>query len=87
MLQYAGRLPSRASVNLAVRYKGANWRKDGVAVFIQAEYFGAEGCGVRELSLRTGTLVIRGACNNNPLVSEEFRLLVGRRTATPVTAA
>jgi GTP cyclohydrolase I len=46
----------------------------GVAVYIEAEHFCTQARGVRELSSRTGTLVMRGAYNDNPLLSEEFRL-------------
>jgi GTP cyclohydrolase I len=80
-------LPSRVSINVAVRYKSTSWRKDGVAVFIQAKHLCTQGRSVRDLSLRARTIVTRGACTNNSLVSEEFRLLVDRRTATPATTA
>jgi len=59
----------------------------GVAVFIEAEHFCTQARGVRELSSRTGTLVMRGAYNENPLLSQEFRLMVDRRSASQALAA
>lgn len=59
----------------------------GVAVYIEAEHFCMLARGVRELSSHTGTLVMRGAYNQNPLLSEEFRLMVDRRSASPALAA
>lgn len=53
----------------------------GVIVYIEAEHFCTQALGVRELSSRTGSLVTRGAYTNNPHLSEEFRLLVGRQAA------
>ncbi len=54
----------------------------GVAVYIEAEHFCTQARGVRELSSRTGTLVMRGAYNENPLLSQEFRLMIDRRTSS-----
>lgn len=59
----------------------------GVAVFIEAEHFCTQARGVRELSSRTGTLVMRGAYNKNPLLSQEFRLMVDRRSTPSAVAA
>jgi GTP cyclohydrolase IA len=59
----------------------------GVAVYIEAEHFCMQARGVRELSSHTGTLVMRGAYNQNPLLSEEFRLMVGRPVANSGLAA
>jgi GTP cyclohydrolase I len=59
----------------------------GVAVYIEAEHFCMQARGVRELSSHTGTLVMRGAYNQNPLLSQEFRLMVDRRSASPALAA
>lgn len=59
----------------------------GVAVFIEAEHFCMQARGVRELSSRTGTLVMRGAYNQNPLLTEEFRLMIDRRSASAGLAA
>ncbi len=59
----------------------------GVAVYIEAEHFCMQARGVRELSSHTGTLVMRGAYNQNPLLSEEFRLMVGRHVGSGVVAA
>ena len=58
-----------------------------VAVYIEAEHFCMQARGVRELSSHTGTLVMRGAYNQNPLLSEEFRLMVGRHVGSGVVAA
>src|SRR6266404_8059660 len=55
----------------------------GVAVYIEAEHFCMQARGVRELSSRTGTLVMRGAYNENPLLSQEFRLMIDRRSTSP----
>ncbi len=59
----------------------------GVAVYIEAEHFCTQARGVREISSHTGTLTMRGAYNQNPLLSEEFRLMVDRRPASSATAA
>ena len=59
----------------------------GVAVYIEAEHFCTQARGVRELSSRTGTLVMRGAYNDNPLLSQEFRLMIGRQSGAPAAAA
>lgn len=59
----------------------------GVAVYIEAEHFCMQARGVRELSSHTGTLVMRGAYNQNPLLSDEFRLMVGRQVANSGLAA
>ncbi len=59
----------------------------GVAVYIEAEHFCMQVRGVRELSSRTGTLVMRGAYNENPLLSQEFRLMIDRRSTSPSIAA
>lgn len=59
----------------------------GVAVYIEAEHFCMQARGVRELSSHTGTLVMRGAYNQNPLLSHEFRLMVGRQVANSGLAA
>jgi GTP cyclohydrolase I len=56
--------------------------KAGVAVYIEAEHFCTQARGVRELSSRTGTLVMRGAYNDNPLLSQEFRLMIDRRAGS-----
>ena len=58
----------------------------GVAVYIEAEHFCTQARGVREMSSHTGTLVMRGAYNQNPLVAEEFRLMIDRRTASAALA-
>lgn len=58
----------------------------GVAVYIEAEHFCTQARGVRELSSRTGTLVMRGAYNKKPLLAEEFRLMINRHTASPALA-
>jgi GTP cyclohydrolase I len=58
----------------------------GVAVYIEAEHFCTQARGVREMSSHTGTLVMRGAYNQNPLLAEEFRLMIDRRTASAVLA-
>jgi GTP cyclohydrolase IA len=58
----------------------------GVAVYIEAEHFCTQARGVREMSSHTGTLVMRGAYNQNPLVAEEFRLMIDRRTASVALA-
>ena len=58
----------------------------GVSVYIEAEHFCTQARGVRELSSRTGTLVMRGAHNKNTLLSEEFRLMIDRRPASPALA-
>jgi GTP cyclohydrolase I len=55
----------------------------GVAVYIEAEHVCTRARGVRELSSRTGTLVMRGAYNQKPLLAEEFRLMIDRHTASP----
>ncbi|HEX5430911.1 MAG TPA: GTP cyclohydrolase I [Bryobacteraceae bacterium] len=54
----------------------------GAIVYIEAEHFCTQARGVRELSSRTGSLVTRGAYNQNPQLSEEFRLLIGRRSSS-----
>lgn len=59
----------------------------GVAVYIDAEHFCMQARGVRELSSHTGTLVMRGAYNQNPLLSEEFRLMLGRHMGNSALAA
>jgi GTP cyclohydrolase I len=59
----------------------------GVAVYIEAEHFCTQARGVRELSSRTGTLVMRGAYNDNPLLSQEFRLMIGRQSGASAAAA
>ena len=59
----------------------------GVAVYIEAEHFCTQARGVRELSSRTGTLVMRGAYNDNPLLSQEFRLMIDRRPGASGLAA
>ncbi len=59
----------------------------GVAVYIEAEHFCTQARGVREISSHTGTLVMHGAYNENPLLSQEFRLMVDRRPASTATAA
>src|SRR5579871_1122064 len=59
----------------------------GVAVYIEAEHFCMQARGVRELSSHTGTLVMRGAYNQNLLLSEEFRLMVSRHVANSTVAA
>jgi GTP cyclohydrolase I len=56
-------------------------------VYIEAEHFCTQARGVRELSSRTGTLVMRGAYNNNPLLSQEFRLMIDRRPGASGLAA
>jgi len=50
----------------------------GIAVYIEAEHFCTQARGVREMSSRTGTLVMRGAYNQNPILSHEFRLMIDR---------
>ena len=59
----------------------------GVAIYIEAEHFCTQARGVRELSSRTGTLVMCGAYNENPLLSQEFRLMVDRHSASPALTA
>ncbi len=59
----------------------------GVAIYIEAEHFCMQARGVRELSSHTGTLVMRGAYNQNPLLSEEFRLMIDRRSTSSALAA
>ncbi len=59
----------------------------GVAVYIEAQHFCTQARGVRELSSHTGTLVMRGAYNQNPLLSQEFRLMVDRHPAPAAVAA
>jgi GTP cyclohydrolase I len=59
----------------------------GAAVYIEAEHFCTQARGVRELSSRTGTLVMRGEYNQSPLVSAEFRLMIDRRNAATSVAA
>jgi GTP cyclohydrolase I len=59
----------------------------GVVVYFEAEHFCTQARGVLEFSSRTGTLVMRGAYNENPLLSQEFRLMVDRRAASPSNAA
>ena len=59
----------------------------GVAVYIEAEHFCTQARGVREMSSQTGTLVMRGDYNKNPLLSEEFRLMIGRHSASAALAA
>jgi GTP cyclohydrolase I len=56
-------------------------------VYFEAEHFCTQARGVLEFSSRTGTLVMRGAYNENPLLSQEFRLMVDRRAASPSNAA
>jgi len=58
----------------------------GVAVYIEADHFCTQARGVREMSSHTGTLVMRGAYNQNPLLAEEFRLMIDRRTASAALA-
>ena len=58
----------------------------GVAVYIEAEHFCTQARGVREMSSHTGTLVMRGAYNQNPLLAGEFRLMIDRRTASAALA-
>lgn len=53
----------------------------GAIVYIEAEHFCTQARGVREISSRTGALVSRGAYSTTPHLSEEFRLLIGRRVA------
>lgn len=62
-------------------------RPRGVAVYIEAEHFCTQARGVREMSSRTGTLVMRGDYNKNALLTEEFRLMIDRRSASPAVAA
>ncbi len=59
----------------------------GVAVYIEAEHFCMQARGVREISSHTGTLVMHGAYNENPLLCQEFRLMVDHRPASSATAA
>lgn len=59
----------------------------GVAVYIEAEHFCMQARGVREISSHTGTLVMHGAYNENPLLSQEFRLMVDHRPASAATVA
>ena len=59
----------------------------GVAVYIEAEHFCTQARGVRELSSRTGTLVMRGAYNENSLLSQEFRLMIDRRAGSSAVAS
>jgi GTP cyclohydrolase I len=59
----------------------------GVGVLIEAEHFCTQARGVREFSSHTRTLVMRGAYNENPLLSEEFRLMIDRRTSSSTLAA
>ena len=51
-----------------------------VAVYIEAEHFCTQARGVREHSSRTATMVVRGAYNTDPLLSEVLRLMIRRRT-------
>jgi GTP cyclohydrolase I len=62
-------------------------RPRGAVVYIEAEHFRTQARGVREFSSRTGTLVMRNAYNENPLLSQEFRLMIDRRSASPSIAA
>jgi GTP cyclohydrolase I len=62
-------------------------RPRGVAVYIEAEHFCTQARGVREMSSHTGTMVMRGDYNKNPLLSEEFRLMIDRRSASSALAA
>jgi GTP cyclohydrolase I len=52
----------------------------GVAVYAEAQHFCTQARGVRESSTHTTTLVMRGAYNQNPLLAQEFRLMVDRRS-------
>ena len=56
-------------------------------MYIEAEHFCTQARGVRELSSRTGTLVMRGAYNENPLLSHEFRLMIDRRAGSSAGAS
>jgi len=59
----------------------------GVGIFIEAEHFCMQARGVREFSSHTGTLVMRGEYNVNPLLNQEFRTMLSQRTAPPAIAA
>lgn len=62
-------------------------RPRGVGILIEAEHFCTQARGVREFSSNTRTLVMRGAYNQNPLLSEEFRLMIAQRGAATALAA
>ncbi len=66
---------------------GGDVKPRGVAVYIEAEHFCTQARGVREYSSRTGTLVMRGAYNSNPHLSEEFRLMIDRRSISSTAVA
>lgn len=54
----------------------------GVGVYIEAEHFCTQARGVREFGSRTSTIVMTGAYNTNPLLNEEFRLMIDRHSAS-----
>jgi len=66
---------------------GKDVKPRGVAVYIEAEHFCTQARGVRELSSHTGTRVMRGDYNRNPLLNEEFRLMIARRAGNAAIAA
>lgn len=59
----------------------------GVAVYVEAEHLCTQARGVRELSSRTGTMVMRGGYHHDPLLSAEFRHMIDRRTPFTSMAA
>ena len=66
---------------------GSDVKPRGVAVYIEAEHFCTQARGVREFSSHTRTLVMRGAYNGNPQLSEEFRLMIDQRGGAASMAA
>jgi GTP cyclohydrolase I len=54
----------------------------GVGVYIEAEHFCTQARGVREFSSRTSTIVMSGEYNTNPLLNDEFRMMINRHSAS-----
>ncbi len=85
---YSKRFTSQERLSHAVADELSNdVQPRGVAVYIEAEHFCTQARGVREISSHTGTMVMRGAYNENPLLSQEFRLMVDRRPTSSAVAA
>jgi GTP cyclohydrolase IA len=53
----------------------------GVGVYIEAEHFCTQARGVRETSSRTSSIVMTGEYNTNPLLNDEFRMMLDRHSA------